>query len=70
MCTEKDKSRLIQVLKILFNKYVITIIIYSFIMSVFSIFGKFDSSFLNKLILIPIIGQIIHFYLEFSIMEI
>ena len=48
----------------LFNKYVITIIIYSFIMSVFSIFGKFDSSFLNKLILIPIIGQIIHFYLD------
>lgn len=48
----------------LFNRYVITIIIYSSIMSVFSIFGKFDSSFLNKLILIPIIGQIIHFYLD------
>jgi hypothetical protein len=47
-----------------FNRYVITILIYSLIMSIFSIFGKFDSSILNKLILIPIIGQIIHFYLD------
>ncbi|MDA9210267.1 hypothetical protein N9O72_00915 [bacterium] len=48
----------------IFNRYVITILIYSMIMSLFSIFGKFDSNILKQLILIPIIGQIIHFYLD------
>ncbi len=47
-----------------FNRYVITILVYSLIMSILSIFGKFDSSILKQLILIPIIGQIIHFYLD------
>ena len=49
---------------IIFNKYFLTIIAYSIVMSILSIFGKFDTSFLKQLILIPIIGQIIHFYLD------
>ena len=46
------------------NKFVITIIIYSIIMSVLSIFGKNDSEFLSSLIIIPITGQMLHFYLD------
>ena len=46
------------------NKFVITIIVYSLIMSVLSIFGKNDSEFLSSLIIIPITGQMLHFYLD------
>ena len=46
------------------NKFVITIIIYSVIMSVLSIFGKNESEFLSSLIIIPITGQMLHFYLD------
>ena len=33
-------------------------------MSALSIFGKFEESFLKYLIIIPIIGQMLHFYLD------
>ena len=33
-------------------------------MSVLSIFGKNDSEILNSLIVIPITGQMLHFYLD------
>ena len=46
------------------NKFLITIIIYSIIMSVLSIFGKNESDFLSSLIIIPITGQMLHFYLD------
>ncbi len=46
------------------NKFLITIIIYSIIMSVLSIFGKNESEFLSSLIIIPITGQMLHFYLD------
>ncbi len=45
-------------------KFLTIIIIYSFIMSVLSIFGKNDSEILNSLIVIPITGQMLHFYLD------
>ncbi len=46
------------------NKFVLTIITYSIVMSVLSIFGKNDSEFLSSLIIIPITGQMLHFYLD------
>ncbi len=49
---------------LIFNKYFLTIIAYSLVMSILSIFGKFDTNFFKQLILIPIVGQIIHFYLD------
>ena len=45
-------------------KFLITIVIYSIIMSVLSIFGKNDSVLLSNLIIIPITGQMLHFYLD------
>ena len=45
-------------------KFLTIIIIYSFIMSVLSIFGKNDSEILSSLIVIPITGQMLHFYLD------
>ena len=46
------------------NKFIITIIIYSIVMSILSIYGKNDSEFLSSLIIIPITGQMLHFYLD------
>ncbi len=45
-------------------KFLTIIIIYSFIMSFLSIFGKNDSEILSSLIVIPITGQMLHFYLD------
>ena len=45
-------------------KFLTVIIIYSLIMSVLSIFGKNDSEILSNLIIIPITGQMLHFYLD------
>ena len=46
------------------SKYFLTILIYAFVMSILSIFGKFDQSMLKHLLIIPIIGQMLHFYLD------
>jgi len=46
------------------NKYIITIFIYAAIMAIFSTFGKFDNNFVKQLIIIPITGQMLHFYLD------
>ena len=45
-------------------KFILTILVYSIIMSVLSIFGKNDSETLSSLIIIPITGQMLHFYLD------
>ena len=45
-------------------KFILTILVYSTIMSVLSIFGKNDSETLSNLIIIPITGQMLHFYLD------
>ena len=44
--------------------YIYIIILYSIIMSIFSILGKYEDSFLKSLIIIPITGQMLHFYLD------
>ena len=50
--------------KNLFNNFWFTIIVYSTIMSILSIFGKHDSDTLKNILIIPIIGQMLHFYLD------
>ncbi len=47
-----------------FNNYLLIIILYSIAMSILSLFGKYETSFLRNLIIIPIIGQMLHFYLD------
>ncbi len=44
--------------------YLIIIFLYSILMSILSLFGKYEDSFLKNLIIIPIIGQMLHFYLD------
>lgn len=44
--------------------YIVTILIYASVMTFFSILGKSDVTYLRQLIIIPIIGQILHFYLD------
>ena len=42
----------------------IIIVLYSSMMSALSLFGKYENMFLKNLIIIPILGQMIHFYLD------
>ena len=49
--------------KKIFN-YLIIIILYSLVMTLISLFGKYEGSILKSLIVIPIIGQMLHFYLD------
>ncbi len=44
--------------------YISIILIYTLIMTIFSILGKSDEMYLKQLIIIPIIGQMLHFYLD------
>ena len=47
------------------SKYFITVIIfYGSIMAILSLFGKSEDITLKNLIIIPIIGQMLHFYLD------
>ena len=46
------------------NKFVLIILLYASIMTIFSLFGKSNYSLYQNLILIPIIGQTLHFYLD------
>ena len=46
----------------IYSNFLFIIIIYSVVMTLFSTFGK--NSNLNYLIIIPIIGQMLHFYLD------
>ena len=46
------------------SSYLGSIIIYAIIMSALSLFGKSYNEILNFLIIIPIIGQMLHFYLD------
>jgi len=40
------------------------ILVYALLMSIFSLFGKSSNEIINFLIIIPIIGQMLHFYLD------
>ena len=44
--------------------YFVVIAIYSILMSILSLFGKNEDSMLKNLIIIPILGQMLHFYLD------
>ena len=44
--------------------YIGSIIMYASAMSILSLFGKSSNEILNLLIIIPIIGQMLHFYLD------
>jgi len=44
--------------------YLSVIIMYSVVMAIFSLFGKSSNEIMNFLIIIPIIGQMLHFYLD------
>ena len=57
----RTMDRLIQ---IPMSKYLIIILIYSLLMSVLSLAEKSTNEILNFLIVIPIIGQMLHFYLD------
>ena len=46
------------------TNYLGMIIFYSIIMSLLSLFGKSSSEIFSQLIIIPIIGQMLHFYLD------
>ena len=47
-----------------YNNYFLIVFLYAFIMAGFSLFGKVEDLYLQKLIIIPIIGQMLHFYLD------
>jgi hypothetical protein len=44
--------------------YLLIIFLYSFIMTAFSMAGKIENIDLSQLIIIPILGQMLHFYLD------
>ena len=48
----------------IFSNFLFVIIIYSIVMTFFSTFGKNQNLNLSNLIIIPIIGQMLHFYLD------
>ena len=45
-------------------KYICVIVFYSSVMSSLSLLGKNSNEILNFLIIIPIIGQMLHFYID------
>tara|TARA_B110000037_G_scaffold191288_1_gene224720 strand:- start:393 stop:1346 length:954 start_codon:yes stop_codon:yes gene_type:complete len=47
-----------------FFNYFLIIFLYAFVMAGFSLFGKFENIYFKQLIIIPIIGQMLHFYLD------
>jgi hypothetical protein len=47
-----------------FYKFAIIIFLYSIVMTGFSLFGKSSEVYLQNLIILPILGQMLHFYLD------
>ena len=50
-----------------FKKFLFLVVLYSITMTTLSYFGKVDFQFLKNLILIPIIGQMLHFFIDSQI---
>ena len=46
------------------KNYILIIILYSIVMSILSFMGKYDNNYLKNLLIIPILGQMLHFYLD------
>ena len=59
-----DKNDKKQIFSRKIYNYLAIIILYSIIMTGLSLFGKYEASLLKNLMLIPIIGQMLHFYLD------
>ena len=59
-----QKSRNIKYSKNYMNKYLLIISLYAIVMSIFSLFGKFENEILKDFLIIPIIGQMLHFYFD------
>jgi hypothetical protein len=57
----RHQNQIIQTSKM---TYIGSIIMYASAMSILSLFGKSSNEILNLLIIIPIIGQMVHFYLD------
>ena len=57
----RSNDQIIQTSK---STYLGVIIMYSIVMSVLSLFGKSSNDMLNFLVIIPITGQMLHFYLD------
>ncbi len=67
VCKMRDLSNQLTEKKFFSKKvknYLLIIILYSAFMSLFSLMGKNNDVFLRNLIIIPIIGQMLHFYLD------
>jgi hypothetical protein len=62
--TERNKDQNTNPKNNIFKNYFFIIIFYSLIMTSFSLFGKSQDLNLSNLIIIPIIGQMLHFYLD------
>ena len=62
--TERNKDQNINPKNNIFKNYFFIIIVYSLIMTSFSLLGKNSGMNLSNLIIIPIIGQMLHFYLD------
>ena len=45
-------------------KYIFIVIFYGVVMAILSLLGKFEESFFKNLMIIPLTGQILHFYLD------
>ena len=48
----------------IYKNYFFIIVVYAIIMTLFSLLGKSTDMNLNNLIIVPIIGQMLHFYLD------
>ena len=53
-----------KIIQISNSTYIVVISIYALVMAILSLFGKSSNEILNFLIIIPIIGQMLHFYLD------
>ena len=64
MVIQKRKIILQKIIQTSKLTYLGVIFIYAILMATLSLFGKSSNEILNFLIIIPIIGQMLHFYLD------
>jgi cell shape-determining protein MreD len=57
----RNQDKIIQTSKL---TYIGVISFYALVMTILSLFGKSSDEMINYLIIIPIIGQMLHFYLD------
>ena len=64
---KRNESNFLSINKNFFNRFLIIIFLYSITMTILSSLGFYNNQILNQLIIIPIIGQMLHFYLDSQI---